>query len=178
MTKVSYQVDPVDLQRMLTTPPRPRLILILLVFLLSKTVSAEESEPEHVRYYMQIGGYIHFSSREDHDGPPVLVAVERSKSSNYYYGLALFNNSFNQFSQFLYVGREFPWQRVHETFRFRLSFGLVHGYRDEFEDELPLNYKGFSPGLVPSIGFKRNGVGFDMALLSNAGLMLSVGYEF
>ena len=178
MTEVSYRVDSVDLQRIWMPPPRLWLILVLLIFLLSKPAIAEESEAERVRYYVQIGGYIHFSSREEHDGPPVLVAVERSKSSNYYYGLALFNNSFNQFSQFLYFGREFPWQRVHETFRFRLSFGLVHGYRDEFEDELPLNYKGFSPGLVPSIGFKRNRVGFDMALLSNAGMTFSVGYEF
>jgi hypothetical protein len=174
---VSYRVETIDPRGKWTRTGRP-LLLLLLVFLLSNQASAQDAEAERDHTYVQMGGYIHFSSREEHDGPPVLVAVERSRPSNYYYGLALFNNSFNQFSQFLYFGREFPWQRVHENFRFRLSFGLVHGYRDEFEDELPLNYKGFSLGLVPSIGFRRNRVGFDLALLANAGLMLSVGYEF
>ena len=148
--------------------------------LLAQTISLEgrDSDADRDGVYLHVGGYVHFTSREEHRGPPIVIAAERFRPNGNYYGLALFNNSFNQFSQFLYVGREFPWRRVHENFRFKLSFGVVHGYRDEFEDELPLNYKGYSPGLVPSIGFQHKRVGFDLAVLANAGVLLSVGYEF
>ena len=157
-----------------------KLLWMLLIAALwfSGNVKAEDCEQDRHGTYLQIGAYIHFSDREDHAGPPVLLIVGRLRPRGYYYGLALFNNSFNQFSQFLHVGREFPWQWLHEDIHFKLSLGLIHGYRDEFEDELPLTYKGFSPGLVPSIGFRRNRVGFDLTLLSNAGLALSVGYQF
>lgn len=146
--------------------------------LYASAFSAEGSDVETVGIYVQTGTYLHFSSREDHSGPPILIAVERLRPSGNYYGLALFNNSFDQFSQFIYVGREFTWQQVHENSRFKFSLGVVHGYKEEFEDELPLNYKGFSPGLVPSIGFKHKRVGFDLSVLSNAGVLFSVGYEF
>ena len=177
LSKVSERMHPTDLQNKWINTTRPWLLL-MVVLLFSSTLKAEDSEDERDGVYLQIGRYIHFSDREEHDGPPVLVAANRLRPRGYYYGLALFNNSFNQFSQFLYVGREFQWQRLHEGFRFKLALGVVHSYRDEFEDELPLSYKGYSPGLIPSISFMRNQMGLQLSLLSNAGLAVALGYQF
>ena len=156
----------------------PGLLLFVALLLCSSNANAENSEEDSGRIYLQLGGYAHFTSGEERHGLPILASIDRSAPRRYYYGLALFNNSFNQFSQFLYVGREFPWKRVHENIRFRVSVGVIYGYRDGFEDKLPVHYKGLALGLVPSIGYKRNQVGFDMALLGAAGLMFTVGYEF
>ena len=155
-----------------------RWLLLIVVLLISSNVKAEGSKNERDGAYLQLGGYIHFTDREDHDGLPVLLAVSRLKPKGYFYGLALFNNSFGQFSQFLYIGRVFQWQWLPEDLRFKLALGVVHGYRDEFEDELPFTYKGYSPGLIPSIIFMRNRIGFELSLLSNAGLAVTVGYKF
>ncbi|MEM9529455.1 MAG: hypothetical protein AAGA23_00915 [Pseudomonadota bacterium] len=128
--------------------------------------------------YAQIGAYEHYSDDEDFRGTPVMVSFEVHNARNRFYGLSLFDNSFGQFSQFVYYGWEFPLPRLHRYARAKLALGIVHGYRGEFEDELALNFGRFAPGLVPAIGFKKDGLGVDLLVLSNAALMLSVGKDF
>ena len=136
----------------------------------------QESEPHWL--YAQVGAYTHYSDDEDFDGAPVMLTVEVRNARNRLYGLSLFNNSFGQFSQFAYVGWEYPLPRLHRYARAKLVLGLVHGYRDEFEGELPLSFGNFAPGLVPAIGFKKDGFGVDLVILSNAALMIAVGKDF
>lgn len=138
-----------------------------------------EAPPQEPVIFLQVGTYTHYTKDDDGDreGPPIAAAIEWLKPNRWYYGLSLFNNSFGQFSQFLYVGKEFPLPRFHPLLRARVSGGIVHGYKDEFEDKLPLNFGGFAPGIVPSLGFKKNGYAVDVVFLSNAGVMLMVGLD-
>ena len=158
-----------------------RITALALLMSLSggKALAEDQAAAQEPRIFLQFGAYAHYTQddEDEREGPPVVAAIEWLKPNRTYYGLSLFNNSFGQFSQFVYVGKEFPLRRFHEYLRARLSVGIVHGYEDEHEDDLPLNYKDFAPGLVPSLGFKKDGYAVDVVLLSNAAIMLNLGFD-
>jgi hypothetical protein len=94
-------------------------------------------------------------------------------------GLSLFDNSYGQFSQSIYAGLEWDWTRVAGGDVFlALSAGLVHGYKEPYEDKLPLNNAlGVGITLVPSIGWQREGLGFAASLVGSA-ITLRISYSF
>jgi hypothetical protein len=96
-----------------------------------------------------------------------------------HFGVALFDNSYGQFSQSVYAGLEWDWTRAlgGEVF-VALSLGLVHGYKEPYEDKLPLNNAlGVGLTLVPAIGWQRGALGFA-ASLSGSALALRISYTF
>jgi hypothetical protein len=94
-------------------------------------------------------------------------------------GLSLFDNSYGQFSQSVYAGLEWDWPRAGGGDVFlALSAGLVHGYKEPYEDKLPLNSAlGVGLTVVPSIGWQRDGLGFAASLVGSA-ITLRIGYSF
>jgi hypothetical protein len=94
-------------------------------------------------------------------------------------GLSLFDNSYGQFSQSVYAGLEWDWTRFAGGDVFlALSAGLVHGYKEPYEDKLPLNNAlGVGVTLVPSIGWQREGLGFAASLVGSA-ITLRISYSF
>lgn len=62
------------------------------------------SEPEIPNWadtvYLQGGIAGHWSDSEDYDGTPLLGGIEISRQDRHRFGIALFNNSYNQFSQY------------------------------------------------------------------------------
>ena len=104
--------------------------------------------------------------------------IEYHRPDNWLGGLSLFNNSFGQFTQYLYLGKQFhPWDSQPKV-RIKLSAGVAHGYRDEHYDTLPIRWGGsWGLGFVPAIGYQKERVGYDVAILGVAGLLFLVGYE-
>ncbi len=94
-------------------------------------------------------------------------------------GLTLFNNSYGQFSQAVHMGQEWDWTQFAGGDVFlALSVGLVHGYKEPYEDKLPLNNAlGVGLTVVPSIGWQRKGLGFAASLAGSA-ITLRVSYSF
>ncbi|WP_456378596.1 hypothetical protein [Thiolapillus sp.] len=152
-----------------------RLLASLLV-LGSAQALAEEKWYEYEHLYLQGGTFIHFSSSDDHSGSNLLIGLEAQKSNNWLYGLALFDNSFGQFSQYAYVGKSWDFSGKLENFHAKLTAGIIHGYREPWDDKIPLNSKnGWAPGLVPSFGYKKGQFGIDIMLLGNSGLLFTMG---
>ncbi len=154
----------------------------LLLLFAGSGVWAEEKQNGQTRdwsWYIQGGAYIHPQDRDDYEGPPILGSIEYHKKNNWFGGLALFNNSFGQFSQYLYLGKQFyPWKSLPHT-RIKLTAGVVQGYKDEHYDTLPIRWgDSWGLGFVPSIGYQKGRVGYDVAILGVAGLLFAVGYEF
>jgi hypothetical protein len=52
------------------------------------------------------------------------------------------------------------------------SGGLLYGYVEPYENKVPLNVNGFSPAIIPSIGYEKQGYSAQLNLLGTAGLML------
>jgi hypothetical protein len=94
-------------------------------------------------------------------------------------GLSLFDNSYGQFSQSVYAGLEWDWARACGGHVFlALSAGLVHGYKEPYEDKLPLNSAlGVGLTVVPAIGWQRDGLGFAASLVGSA-ITLRISYSF
>jgi hypothetical protein len=130
-------------------------------------------------WYAQAGAYVHWSDRDDFEGPPLFGGIEYNSKNDWLGGFSLFNNSFGQFSQYLYLGKKFrPW-KTHPEIRIKLTAGVVQGYKDEHYDTLPVRWGGsWGLGFVPAIGYQKNRIGYDVAVLGVGGLLFLVGYAF
>lgn len=153
-------------------------LLLLACCLSIPALAAEEHWYNYDHLYLQGGSYMHFSHSEDHDGPNIFVSLEAVRSDNWLYGLGLFDNSFGQFSQYLYAGKVWDFHNTFENFHGRITFGLIHGYKDEFKDKIPMNNLSFAPAIIPGIGYKKDRLGADLILLGNSGLLFTLGYDF
>ena len=84
---------------------------VCLAALIPFTTQAEEEHwYNYDHLYFEAGTYIHYDPDEDHAGNRLFTSLEAVKANDWIYGLALFNNSFDQFSQYLYGGKswDFP----------------------------------------------------------------------
>lgn len=152
--------------------------LFLSLVLLSPLVSqAEEAWYDYDHLYIQAGTYTHYTSSPEHKGSNVFVSVEAVKSNNWLYGLALFDNSFGQFSQYAYLGKSWNYHGAFEGFHTKMTVGLIHGYRDEFKDKIPLNELGTAPAIIPGVGYKNGRYGADVIILGLSGLLFTVGMD-
>jgi len=107
------------------------------------------------QYYMLLSPYArHFNPSDEHKHV-WLVGVERERSDASIAGAAFFSNSFGQPSLYLY-----PWGQIYRNvldqpqLYVKWTAGLLYGYRKPYEDKVPFNHNGFSPGIVPAIGWE------------------------
>lgn len=86
-----------------------------------------------------------------------LLGAARERADGTLAGVAVFRNSFGQPSAYI-----FPWGRVyrnvmdHPNVYAKWSAGLLYGYREQYEDKVPMNRNGFSPGFIPAMGWEFN----------------------
>lgn len=130
-------------------------------------------------WYIQAGAYKHYSDDEKYEGPPIFAGIEYHKSSTLLFGLSVFNNSFGDASQYLYVGRNFHPSKTYPNLRIKLTGGVAHGYSDENQDVSPIRWgDSWILGIVPTLGYQGGRFGADLALLGDSGLLFLLGYSF
>ncbi|HKJ96010.1 MAG TPA: sn-glycerol-3-phosphate transporter [Gammaproteobacteria bacterium] len=151
----------------------PAVVAVLLAFPVGCLAG------DHHTLYVQVASYVHYHSSPEHKGPPILGAAELHwPDDNQFMGAALFNNSFGQFSQFVYYGWQFPLDWIHTGLHLKVPVGFIHGYRGDHQGDIPLNRFGVAPAILPGIGYKQGRWGADVVMLGTAALLFSVGYEF
>ena len=130
-------------------------------------------------WYVQAGTYVHYSDHRDYAGTPWFVGIEYHDTSRRITGLSLFNNSFDQQSQYVYIGKSFHLWDKYPNVRFKLTGGILHGYDGKHQNMSPINWgDGWALGVVPGFGYQDGRLGIDVAFLSAAGVLFLVGYEF
>jgi hypothetical protein len=167
------------------SPATAAMLVLGLFVLLPATAAAQEPASTEESgllewfdsLYLQGGYAIHWNDGEDHKGVPILGGFEATHKDTHRVGIALFNNSFGQFSQYYYYGYKWRLPFISESAHVKLTGGLIYGYVDEYEDKLAYNYDGWAPVIIPSVGWKRDRWGFDVAILGDAGLMFMMGYD-
>jgi hypothetical protein len=105
------------------------------------------------------------------------VGAERQGDNGWLYGGSYFSNSFGQPSAYAYVGERYDDVLNTDALFFQWSAGLMYGYKGKFKNKVPLNYNGFSPGAVVSLGWtldRQNSV--QANLLGDAGVMLQFSH--
>lgn len=160
--------------------------LLCSAMLFTGTAQAEQSaiwppklELHHV--LLQTSFYTsHFDPEPEHHNQQELISLELHNPQRWMVGGARFLNSFNQETFYLYAGREFPLWQPHEivNVRAKLSAGLLHGYRGEYRDKIPLNHLGTAPAALPSIGVQWGRFETDLILFGTAGAMVTGGIRF
>jgi hypothetical protein len=122
---------------------------------------------EHVRYNHMVSGEL-LTKRWTFWG------AERSLA-----GLALLDNSFGQFSQYLYVGQEWDLAKFAggEVFA-NATFGLLHGYKEPYEDKIPFNRFGIAPVIIPTIGWRYGPFSAFASVLGANGFLFGASWTF
>ena len=153
-------------------------VFVLLALMILMPVNGIAGENSASNYYFKVGAYTHYNSSPNYQGTPNLIAIERHRANEQFMGLALFPNSFGQFSQVVYYGWSFPLPRVHEGVHFEFSVGFIHGYKGEHRDAIPFNHSGIAPALLPGLGYQQAHWGVDMVLLGSAGVLFTLDRRF
>lgn len=128
------------------------------------------------RFFFETSAYTHhFSYDPNHNDNTKLILVEYNVTENWLVGASVFDNSFGQDSQFVYGGYRFrPFEDLQPLY-FKVAAGILHGYRGEFQDKIPMNSSGFAPAIVPSVGYCINRYCSEFVLFGTAGFLITVG---
>jgi hypothetical protein len=119
----------------------------------------------------------HFDEDPDHVNNQKMLGLESQMKNQWLFGLAVFDNSFGQNSQYLYTG--YKWDLFgSQLWYFKLTGGLLHGYKEPYEDKIPLNGLGVAPAIVPTLGFQYKFFVAEANLGGLAVLTITAGIAF
>jgi len=119
----------------------------------------------------------HWDPDPDHVNDQNLLSVEAHFANDWLAGIALFQNSFGQSVQLAYAGR--TWPLLGSRFWYaKLTGGLLHGYKEPYEDKIPLNGLGVAPAVIPALGFRYRAFVAEANFGGLAVVMVSAGVRF
>jgi hypothetical protein len=160
------------------------LAFFLLLFSLPVFADEADSETEEGKGWKISGWNIqtsfytkHWDEDPDHTNNQKLIGPELVFENDYLVGLAIFDNSFGQPSQFIYIGKTWPLFRS-KYFYFKLVGGLLHGYKEPHEDKIPLNGLGVAPAILPSFGIRYKWFMVEAQIAGTAALTITGGLRF
>ncbi len=136
--------------------------------------------------WLDSGGYwrlmaspytVHFSPSPEHEWV-YMVGLERQRSDGWVWGGTYFSNSFGQPSGYVYVGEKIigftRWQPLFAQW----TAGVLYGYKYPYENKVPFNHNGFSPGATISLGWQfTREFSMQAIALGNAGMMFQLAYD-
>ena len=116
----------------------------------------------------------HFHPSDEHEYVYAIGVIKRLEG-NWIVGGSYFSNSFGQPSGYIYIGQRYETLPGFEKWYLQWNAGILYGYVEPYEDKVPFNYNGFSPGFVPSIGYKfTDRIWAELDLLGTSGLMFTL----
>ena len=137
---------------------------------------AQALEIDRWRFQTSLYTY-HFDDDPEHVDHTKLINIEAWRADNWHGGFAWFDNSFGQDSQYLYVGK--AWDLGDEGhWYWRITGGLLHGYKEPYEDKIPFNGLGIAPAIVPAIGYQRSWFFTEAQLGGLAVIMWTAGFQW
>lgn len=117
---------------------------------------------------------VHFHPSSEHE-PVMAVGLTRGLEDGWMVGGVGFTNSFGQPSAYVFGGQRYVEPFGWKKWYLQWTAGVLYGYVGQYKDKVPFNHNGFSPGFVPSIGYKFNdSVYGELDLLGNSALMFNV----
>lgn len=130
----------------------------------------------------------HFSeAKQEHSYEPEnakhsyvwLLNAEKRLDERHVAGFAVFSNSFGQPSQFAYYGWRFqPFDSTPQLY-FKITGGLIHGYKYPYHKKIPLNTSsGWGLTAIPAVGWNFTPEwGAQVNLLGNSAVMFQLNYS-
>ena len=88
---------------------------------------------------------------------------------------AVFSNSFGQSAVTVQYGQRYLRPFGRDRWYWQWTVGPVYGYVAPYSRKVPLNFKGLSPVVIPSLGYALNDkTSVQFTLLGNSALMLQL----
>jgi hypothetical protein len=122
---------------------------------------------------------VHYHKDNEGEHEPVyMIGLERQRNDGWLWGGVYFSNSFGQPSGYVYVGEKvINFSRWDKLF-FQWTAGVLYGYKEPYEDKVPFNYKGFSPGVTVGLGWQfTREFSVQAVALGAAGLMIQFAID-
>lgn len=124
------------------------------------------------------GPYVyHYSESSSKNSFPWFLLLEWESASHWEIGASYFRNSYYQPSGYVYGGKRWLFGPKDNHFFLKLTAGAILGYVKPYDGKIPLNYNGIGLGIIPAIGYKYHRVSTQLAVIGNAGLLMTVGYD-
>lgn len=107
------------------------------------------------------------------------LGAERWGDNGRLWGASYFTNSFGQPSAYAFVGTRYPGILGQPSLYAQWTAGVLYGYKGAYKNKVPLNYGGFSPGAVLSLGFEATPqTAFQYNLLGDAAVMFQISHRW
>lgn len=123
----------------------------------------------------------HWSDENAKDHRSVFaLSVSRQLPNQRFCGASLFRNSFGQPSAYAFTGWLWPNPiKAHPEVYATVSAGIIYGYVGEFKDKVPLNFGGFSPVVIPTVGYRLTPqLAVEVQILGTAAVMFGTSWRF
>lgn len=139
-----------------------------------------DSGPDGFGYEIFVSPYTHHWTSSEEHRPVRAVSISRLLPNTRFCGFSLFTNSFGQPSAYAFTGKYWPqpFESMPEVY-VSVSGGIVYGYVGSFKNKVPLNVGGFSPVIIPTVGYrlsKRSAL--EVQLLGTAAVMFGVTWRY
>lgn len=131
------------------------------------------------RWELIVSPYTLHWHQDDAHRHVLLLGLERSQPDGTLWGGALFRNSFGQATGYAYYGHVWDGLFEQPALYAKLTGGILYGYRGKYKDKVPFNHGGFSPAIIPAIGWRLTPQdAVQVAALGRAGLTFSYNRRF
>lgn len=157
---------------------------------------AQAAEVDDFRFQIQTSLWTtHFNPKPEHNNDQNLIGFEvygeRLPPSPYQRyndifdyarplaGAAWFRNSYGQKTVYAYGGVRQNLIRYRQIQTYgKITAGLIHGYRGEYQNKIPFNQLGIAPAVLPMLGAQYRSGFAELTLFGVSGVMLTVGLNF
>ena len=120
---------------------------------------------------------LHFTPSSEHKNVG-LLGISKVDADGTVVSGAVFSNSFGQPSVTVQWGQRYLAPLGFNRWYWQWTVGPVYGYVAPYNHKVPLNYKGLSPVVIPSLGYQLSDkVSVQFTLLGNSALMLQLAYH-
>jgi hypothetical protein len=145
-----------------------------------KPAADAETSAQSGDYWRLIGSpyTVHYGSDPEHE-PVYMIGLERQRNDGWVFGATYFSNSFGQPSGYVYLGEKVINFSRYDKLFFQWTAGIMYGYKYPYEDKVPFNFKGFSPGVTVGLGWQfTREFSVQAIALGTAGMMFQFGIDF
>jgi opacity protein-like surface antigen len=152
-------------------------VAALLVCTAAGAQADDAPDPNHWR--LVVSPYTHHFRYSPEHRPVWALGIERQHGNGWLGGFTYFRNSFGQPSGYLYLGHRYERLLGVAPLFAQWSAGVLYGYKGKYQTKVPLNFNGYSPGVLLTAGWKFTSTqSVALHLLGDAAVMLQLAHEF
>lgn len=136
-------------------------------------------QQEQAQNNIFVSPYTYHWSYSDEHKHSVLVGIKRHLPNHRLCGISAFTNSFGQPSVYGFTGWHWPRLMDSDSLYATVTAGIMYGYVGEYQNKVPLNVNGFSPAVIPAVGWRLTPrLSAEVHILGTAALMFGINSQY